>query len=111
VRRAAPDGRFFAFEPIPYLSDILKSKYRGDERVRVFNCFSGSGNRSRTHSRTRLSSRPIRSRNARAWVSNFSLSSPIPSPWRRASDTGWLALLRRRGLPLNPDCSSVVEFY
>jgi len=38
VRRAAPDGRFFAFEPIPYLSDMLKSKYRGDERVRVFNC-------------------------------------------------------------------------
>jgi FkbM family methyltransferase len=38
MRRAAPGGRFFAFEPIPYLFDMLKSKYRADERVRLFNC-------------------------------------------------------------------------
>ena len=38
MRRAARDGRFYAFEPIPYLFDLLKSKYRGDERVRLFNC-------------------------------------------------------------------------
>jgi FkbM family methyltransferase len=37
MRRAAPDGRFFAFEPIPYLHDLLKSKYRTDRRVQVFN--------------------------------------------------------------------------
>jgi FkbM family methyltransferase len=37
MRRAAPDGRFFAFEPVPYLYDLLKGKYRSDERVRVFN--------------------------------------------------------------------------
>ena len=38
MRRAAPNGRFFAFEPIPYLFDMLKAKYRGDERVRLFRC-------------------------------------------------------------------------
>jgi FkbM family methyltransferase len=37
MRRAAPEGRFFAFEPIPYLFDLLKGKYRSDERVRLFN--------------------------------------------------------------------------
>ncbi|MGD0639137.1 MAG: FkbM family methyltransferase [Roseiarcus sp.] len=37
MRRAAPNGRFFAFEPIPYLYELLKSKYRADARVRVFN--------------------------------------------------------------------------
>ena len=37
MRRAAPNGRFFAFEPSPYLYDLLKSKYRADARVRVFN--------------------------------------------------------------------------
>jgi FkbM family methyltransferase len=37
MRRAAPNGRFFAFEPVPYLYDLLKSKYRSDARVRVFN--------------------------------------------------------------------------
>lgn len=37
MRRAAPEGRFFAFEPIPYLYDLLKGKYRSDGRVRLFN--------------------------------------------------------------------------
>ena len=36
MRRTARDGRFFAFEPIPYLYDLLKSKYRNDRRVQVF---------------------------------------------------------------------------
>jgi FkbM family methyltransferase len=36
MRRAARDGRFYAFEPIPYLYDLLKSKYRTDSRVEVF---------------------------------------------------------------------------
>jgi FkbM family methyltransferase len=38
MRRAAPNGRFFAFEPVPYLYDLLQSKYRSDPRVRVFHC-------------------------------------------------------------------------
>lgn len=37
MRRAAPGGRFFAFEPVPYLHNLLKSKYRADARVQVFN--------------------------------------------------------------------------
>lgn len=37
MRSAAPSGRFFAFEPVPYLYDLLKSKYRADPRVQVFN--------------------------------------------------------------------------
>jgi FkbM family methyltransferase len=36
MRRAAPNGRFFAFEPIPYLYYLLKSKYHADARVQVF---------------------------------------------------------------------------
>lgn len=36
MRRAAPAGRFFAFEPVPYLSSLLKRKYRSDGRVQVF---------------------------------------------------------------------------
>ncbi len=43
MRRAAPNGRFFAFEPIPYLYDLLKSKYRADARVQVFNYALSSG--------------------------------------------------------------------
>ncbi len=38
MRRAAPSGRFFAFEPVPYLHELLKSKYCADARVQVFNC-------------------------------------------------------------------------
>ena len=37
MRRAAPAGRFFAFEPVPYLYELLRSKYRTDARVQVFN--------------------------------------------------------------------------
>jgi FkbM family methyltransferase len=37
MRRAAPHGRFFAFEPVPYLCKLLISKYRADARVQVFN--------------------------------------------------------------------------
>jgi len=36
MRRVAPAGRFFAFEPVPYLSNLLKRKYRSDGRVQVF---------------------------------------------------------------------------
>lgn len=38
MRRAATRGRFYAFEPIPFLYDMLKSKYRFDQRVNLFNC-------------------------------------------------------------------------
>lgn len=37
MRRQAVRGRFFAFEPIPYLHDLLKAKYRADPRVTLFN--------------------------------------------------------------------------
>src|SRR5580704_10002268 len=37
MRHAAPDGIFFAFEPVPYLFDLLTAKYRRDPRVRLFN--------------------------------------------------------------------------
>lgn len=37
MRRQAMGGRFFAIEPIPYLYDLLKAKYRDDSRVTVFN--------------------------------------------------------------------------
>ena len=37
MRRAAPNGRFFAFEPVPSLYEVLKSKYGSDARVKVFN--------------------------------------------------------------------------
>jgi FkbM family methyltransferase len=37
MRRAAPQGRFFAFEPVPYLFKLLQAKYRGDDRVQIFN--------------------------------------------------------------------------
>lgn len=36
MRAAAPKGRFFAFEPIPYLHDLLRSKYSRDRRVQLF---------------------------------------------------------------------------
>ena len=38
MRRAAPRGRFFAFEPIPYLFDLLAAKYERDKRVELHNC-------------------------------------------------------------------------
>jgi FkbM family methyltransferase len=37
MRKVATEGHFFAFEPIPYLYDLLKSKYRSDRRVELFN--------------------------------------------------------------------------
>ena len=44
MRRAAPDGAFFAFEPVPYLFDLLSAKYRNDRRVRLFNMALSSTN-------------------------------------------------------------------
>jgi FkbM family methyltransferase len=37
MRRQATRGLFFAFEPIPYLYDLLSAKYRNDSRVKLFN--------------------------------------------------------------------------
>jgi FkbM family methyltransferase len=37
MRQQAVEGRFFAIEPIPYLYDLLKAKYRNDPRVTVLN--------------------------------------------------------------------------
>jgi FkbM family methyltransferase len=44
MRRAAPDGVFFAFEPVPYLFELLSAKYRSDRRVRLFNIALSSKN-------------------------------------------------------------------
>lgn len=43
MRQQAVDGRFFAIEPIPYLYDLLKAKYRNDPRVQVFNLALSAG--------------------------------------------------------------------
>jgi FkbM family methyltransferase len=37
MRNAVTQGHFFAFEPIPYLYDLLVSKYRSDTRVELIN--------------------------------------------------------------------------
>ena len=37
MRQQAVEGRFFAIEPIPYLYDLLRAKYRNDSRVTVLN--------------------------------------------------------------------------
>jgi FkbM family methyltransferase len=37
MRNAVTQGRFIALEPIPYLYDLLLSKYRSDTRVEVIN--------------------------------------------------------------------------
>ncbi len=44
MRHTAPDGVFFAFEPVPYLFDLLTAKYRRDARVRLFNTALSSKN-------------------------------------------------------------------
>lgn len=43
MRRRAVRGRFFAFEPIPYLYELLKAKYRHDGRVTLFNMALSTG--------------------------------------------------------------------
>ncbi|HZT51695.1 MAG TPA: FkbM family methyltransferase [Stellaceae bacterium] len=37
-RRAAPQGRFHAVEPLPRLAALLRRKYRRDRRVSVYQC-------------------------------------------------------------------------
>ncbi|HEY1470246.1 MAG TPA: hypothetical protein VGF61_14480, partial [Candidatus Acidoferrum sp.] len=35
--RFAPDGLFFAFEPLPELFEYLRSRFGSDPRVRLYN--------------------------------------------------------------------------
>src|ERR1700744_415414 len=67
MRHTAPDGVFFAFEPVSYLFELLTAKYRRDPRVRLLNTALSSKNGSapffvneRNSGLSRLSNRPGR---------------------------------------------------